>query len=185
MDHAKKALMQKAVFAGLLVVLGLGIMNTLKFVLPAPGARVAAPAAPAPREVEAHQTVEQMRQKALLADATRVPIQYTAGNYRDPLVSLLPQPKAETPAASVQAQAPKPVPTAPNVRIEGMLWGGRRPQVLIDGKLYEIGDTVQDSEIVGITRDGVTVVNQGTTFVLRPPRAANASAQRPMMEHGR
>ena len=66
-----------------------------------------------------------------------------------------------------------------------MFWGGARPQVLIDGQLYDLGDTVQDSQIVGITRDGVTVVSQGVTFVLQPPRTAEASAQQPMMEHGR
>lgn len=183
MDQARKLQVQKFVFAGLLAILGLGLMNTLKFVRPASGARPAQTPAPLSRQLETLSHIEAVagaRHAGPGGEDDRLPIRYTASDYRDPLVSLLPQPEQ----AQMAELLPKPAPVAPNVTIEGMWWGGQRPQVLIDGKLYEIGDTVQDSEIVEISRDGVTVVNQGTRFVLRPPRTA-VSAQGPMMEHGR
>lgn len=179
------------VFVGLLAILGLGVMNSLKFFLPPPGARVMTSSlAPVERQIQALQQIEsavdKRGQASLLAEATQVPFAYMAGEYRDPLVSLLPQPTEETMASrGEEKQAPKPAPVAPDMTIEVMLWGGSRPQVLIEGRIYQIGDIVQDSEIVEISREGVTVVSQGTTFVLRPPRRADASAQRPMMEHGR
>lgn len=107
------------------------------------------------------------------ASATSVPteagtpsrVQYTADSFRDPLISLLP-------SESSTASQPKPVPTSPlgihppALTIQGFIWGGPRPQAVIDGDVYDVGETVGGARIVAIDQQGVTVDVQGSIFQL-------------------
>lgn len=182
MDDARKSQVEKRIFAGLLVVFGIGLLSMLKSFWRAPAPPPVVQTPPRLQEVAASAASQERSPRAELAQSSgagdRPPIEYTAGDFRDPLVSLLPAPTVESSAADGAAQAPpSETPVAPAVSVAGVFWGGPRPQVLIDGRLYNIGDTVGGSRIVAITREGVTVVNQSATFVLRPPSV--------MMEHGR
>lgn len=183
MDQARKLQLEKVIFAGLLLIFGVGLINMLNVFRPAP-ARRAIPASVGRPPTQPAPVRTVVEAPIPMVSGERMPAHYTASQYRDPLVSLLPQPKSER-APEQAAEQPKPVVVAPALKVEGMLWGGRRPQVLIDGRLYQIGDTVQHSQIMDISRDGVTVMSQGATFVLRPPATAETSPRRPMMEHGR
>lgn len=98
-------------------------------------------------------------------------VQYTADALRDPLVSRLPS------AASQQVivippenHMPMPAlePPPPTFKIEGVVWGGPRPQAVIDGAVYDVGDTVQGAKIMAIDRTGVTGTMQGRTIRWRP-----------------
>ena len=180
MDDARKSQVEKRIFAGLLVVFVIGLLNMLKSVWRPQSGVVQTPTRL--QAVVTSAASQELSPRAQLAQTSgvgdRPPIEYTAGDFRDPLVSLLPTPKVESSVADGAAQTPPPeTPVAPAVSVEGVFWGGSRPQVLIDGRLYGIGDTVGGSRIVAITREGVTVVNQSATFVLQPPSV--------LMEHGR
>ncbi|MBI4323619.1 MAG: hypothetical protein HY596_05030 [Candidatus Omnitrophica bacterium] len=182
MDHARKSQLEKRIFAGLLVVFGVGLVSMLKSFWHAPAGPAVVQTPPRLQEAETSAASQERALHAQLAKISKAgdqpPIRYTASDFRDPLVSLLPKPEAASPAAGGAAQTrPAETPVAPAVSVEGMFWGGPRPQVLIDGQLYDIGDTVGGSRIAAITREGVTVVKQGETFVLQPPAV--------MMEHGR
>lgn len=198
MDPERKRKLERVVFVGLVAVFLLGLMNMLKGSHRSPArprpissAPALAPKAVAPGPSHGTPAPSWTRSggSGLPEGAIGTRIQYTAEDFRDPLVSLLPNPKQDSRAAlATEEQAVKPPPTAPMLMIQGMLWGGQRPQVLIDGKLYEVGDTVQGSQIVEIGREGVAVVNQGATFVLRPPAMANTATDRSAsmgMERGR
>ena len=193
MDDARKSQLEKRIFTGLLVVFGVGLVSMLKSFWHAP-ARLPAPRVSGQAGPPVVQTPTRLPEAATSAASQelsphaelvktseageRPPIQYTASDFRDPLVSLLPKPEVESPAAGGAAETRAvETPMAPAVSVEGMFWGGPRPQVLIDGQLYDIGETVGGSQIMAITREGVTVVKQGATFVLQPPSR--------MMEHGR
>ncbi|MBI3997166.1 MAG: hypothetical protein HY352_05860 [Candidatus Omnitrophica bacterium] len=91
---------------------------------------------------------------------------YTAIDLRNPFESLLPEP----PSAPVQTaqeltppEPPKPKITPPSdLIIEGLIWGGPRPQVLIKGQVYYIGDRVGGGVITAIARGGITMDFEGT-----------------------
>ena len=107
-------------------------------------------------------------------------VQYTAETVRDPLISLLPKQSSQpvTPAKPVERNMSSPMAAPrqpPPVVVQGMLWGGPRPQALIDDKLYTVGDLVGGARILAIARGGVTVEVQGTTFLLKP----TITAQKP------
>ena len=104
-------------------------------------------------------------------------VRYTASGLRDPLVSLLPEAQPAQPTVIQEPVVAAPPPQPPSVTVQGMIWGGRRPQVLIDNRLYNVGDTVQAAQIVAIAREGVTVMLQGTTFLLSPRRGLSTPAR--------
>ncbi len=104
---------------------------------------------------------------------------YTADTVRDPMTSLLPtrmRPEQSTGARSTVVpsvvSSPAPSPQPPALAIQGLIWGGPRPQALINGELFDIGETVQGARIVAISRDGITVDVQGSTFVLQPKKSS-------------
>ena len=73
-----------------------------------------------------------------------------------PVVDAVPQPK------------PKPVVTAPNLNISGLVWNSNRPQAIINGQVVSIGDTINDVKIVNIKKTGVEISYQGVTMTIKP-----------------
>lgn len=92
---------------------------------------------------------------------------YTAFELRDPLKSLLPKPATASAAgpAGRAAAAPAQPPPPPKLRIEGLLWGGGKPQAIIDGRVYGVQDAVAGMTITEINRSGVTIEYLGQPVV--------------------
>lgn len=87
-------------------------------------------------------------------------VEYTADSLRDPFVSLLPTgqsaiAKVVTPGEGGEGSSGEPA-TFPALKVQGIIWGGARPQAVIDGEVYDVGDTVQGTRIIGIDHTGVT-----------------------------
>lgn len=111
-------------------------------------------------------------------------VAYTSQNLRDPLVSLLPKPKPPSPAAvnkpKVQAAEKPPAPLPP-LMVKGLMWGGSKPQAVINGQLYSVGEVVDGATVKAIAADGVTFEFNGQTIQLGITNAVGkaASAARP------
>ncbi len=92
-------------------------------------------------------------------------VAYEVDEARDPLANLLlvkkasPAPLSPTPTSDGSGAFAPVVPPTPTV--QGLMWGGRRPQAVIDGKIYTVGETVQGVTIVAIDKTGVTGEFQG------------------------
>jgi hypothetical protein len=107
-------------------------------------------------------------------DAASATSDYTADSSRDPFLSWLPSADGkpvtrggERPATEASSA---PVTSAPSgVKIEGVIWGGPRPQAVIDGKVYDVGDVVQGARIRRIGPDGVITDVQGRDVQWRMP----------------
>ena len=88
-----------------------------------------------------------------------VPVDYTGAQYRDPLE--LPM-QLRTPIKAVAEAAVGPTSkiereiVLPTFTIQGMVWGGVKPQALINEGLCEKGDIIKGAEIADITKEGVT-----------------------------
>jgi len=101
-------------------------------------------------------------------------VEYVGANYKDPFelplplrVPIVPSevPSEEELPAGVEPEAEV---RPPSLRVDGIIWGSARPQAIIDGKVYDIGDVVKDAEIIGINREGITLFYKDRKFILRP-----------------
>ena len=129
MDDARKSRLEKGIFIGLVVVFGVGLVSMLQSFWHAPARPpvVQTPTRPLPEAATsaASQELSPHAELVKTSDAgERPPIQYTASDFRDPLVSLLPKPEVESPAAGGAAETRAvETPVAPAVHVEGMFWG--------------------------------------------------------------
>jgi hypothetical protein len=112
---------------------------------------------------------------AAVVEAPSLPATYTAeaAARRDPMVSVLPSAVSEsTPRTTKELGAPliaKPKPT-PTLSVQGMIWHSGRPQALINGAVYDVGQAVDGARIIAIERRGVTVEWDGTRALIAPGR---------------
>ena len=49
----------------------------------------------------------------------------------------------------------------PALRVQGIIWGGDRPQAIINDRIVELGDDVEGATIKSIQKDGVNVLFDG------------------------
>ena len=83
---------------------------------------------------------------------------------RDPFESILPKEdlrlKKEETLAKTQISAPK-------LKVEGILWGSSRPQAIINGNVYEVGEAVRgmpQTTIHKIEKGMVIIIYEGVVF---------------------
>ena len=176
MDSAKRTQIEKAVVIGLLIVFVVALIRTLNlkpFVVKLVGAPPGLG-----RSVSGVQQVLsatlQTGSHPFVSDAgadneppstlTMIgPPLYTAQSLRDPMKSLFPEHPPQ-PAIVKESEGSKPntqIAQMPALEIQGFLWGGPRPSVIINNEVYGVGDLVQGVAIKSITPDGVTVVFLG------------------------
>ncbi len=65
--------------------------------------------------------------------------------------------EAEAKKEEVVVPIVKPERPLPQFTVQGIFWGGRYPQAIIDDVVVKVGDTVKEAVIVDISRDGITV----------------------------
>jgi hypothetical protein len=164
MDAAQKAGFEKKVIIGLLCLFAVRLVRALResgLLGARPGP---APVVRASKNPSTIKTFEAIEEKVLSA----APVQpahgtpsaplYTAQDLRDPMESLLPpEPKPELSEAEVQARQS----TRPPLRLQGLVWGGKKPQAIINSRLYRVGESVEGSKILSIDRTGVTIEHYG------------------------
>lgn len=98
---------------------------------------------------------------------------YTAEDLRDPFKQLLPAPAptASSQQAGVGAgssphtASSEAIVSPPSLTIQGILWGGKMPQAIINGKVYNVYDRVSGAKIIAIRRDGVLIEHQGASVL--------------------
>jgi len=165
------AVLAGALFMGRLSVIGLFKSS------PSPAATRRAGSEPA--KVPAAQVIPD----EVLPNASKY---YTAGMLRDPLKSFLPQPPTSRDAARSQIGTPDvsapPVGPAmpkplqrPTLNIQGLIWGGPRPQAIINNHVYSVDDTVAGGTITSISPRGVELDYHGTTVLFS--RASSPKGQ--------
>ncbi len=66
--------------------------------------------------------------------------------------------------AAVRPRATEPVVTAPNLKLQGVLWDGDKPQAIINNEVVGIGSAVQGSTITAIRKSMVEVSFNGHNF---------------------
>lgn len=91
----------------------------------------------------------------------RPKVTFKAAGLKDPFRPLIEEEKA----APVVSEEVKPLPP---LSVQGLLWGGAFPQAIVNGKIVKIGDKVADAQILGIDKEGVTVLFENTEHKISP-----------------
>lgn len=103
-------------------------------------------------------------------------VEYSGSSFRDPFVSQLPKPIIEgTKQAGARLAEGQIQP--PAIEVESQISGGPVPQAIIGGKIFRLGDKVQDALITKITKEGVEVLYQGRTFLYPAPSRKYAQSE--------
>jgi hypothetical protein len=172
MEAAKQDTAQLKIVGGLLVVFVLVVGKSLglfpKGKPPEPA--VAAPAvATAPTQELA---AGQAGAETAVAEDAGVAVQIA----RNPFVPQLPPVEHETPAtpetATPGAGEDGAEPALGQVDIQGLIWGGLRPQAIINNRLYQVGDKVGGGTIESIER-GRVIIRVGKKKVTLGPKTAS------------
>lgn len=99
-------------------------------------------------------------------------LEYNAYNLRDPFEDLLTQKKEEI---RKPGESEGETVTPPPLSVQGLVWGGRTPQAIIDNRVVKVGDVIEEAEIIEISKDGVTVLYKRRIFKLSSPASNNMS----------
>ena len=111
--------------------------------------------------------VEQLPEKNETVD--RPNVEYTAEKVKDPFQANIVR---NTTTSSDVLQPEEIVP--PSVVIQGIIWGGKVPQAIIDNTVVKVGDTIKgDIRILNISKDGVAVFYNNQRFMLSSPAKIN------------
>jgi hypothetical protein len=96
-------------------------------------------------------------------------MEYKSGGLRDPFKTYIvkEEPKAVT---SENAELSKqPELDLDNLKVQGIIWGVKAPQAIINDKVLTIGDFIEGAEIIGIEKKGITLSFNGAIFDLTAP----------------
>ncbi|MFA5357148.1 MAG: hypothetical protein WC301_07115 [Candidatus Omnitrophota bacterium] len=87
--------------------------------------------------------------------------EYKSGGLRDPFQ----QDVVEIIEPEIQAE-PRPLPL---LEVQGMVWGGRMPQAIINNKVVKIGDMIEGVRIAAIDKGGIVVFFDNQPHTLSVP----------------
>ncbi len=110
----------------------------------------------------------------------RLTRKYNASDMRDPFENLLwkdllPASGSSSANGGEAGTGSSETESLPAIEIQGILWGGKDPLVVIEDSLYKVGDTVKGATIKSIERSGVTVSFGSILAVLTVPREGAAT----------
>jgi len=95
-------------------------------------------------------------------------IVYKSERLRDPFQSYLE--KKESPVVTPQIPEPEPIEVPlPDLELQGLFWGGKFPQAIINNKVVKETDMIGQVKIISINKDGVTVLFTNREYKLSAP----------------
>lgn len=111
-------------------------------------------------------------------------IGYSSGDLRDPFRDLLQVAEEnekkkkeiqdfESPGE--EAEPAMPMPSLDKFKVQGIMWGGRFPQAIVNNKVVIIGDMIEGLKVVNIEKKGVTLSFSGKTALLSAPGVTHLS----------
>ena len=92
-------------------------------------------------------------------------VEYKSEELKDPFEPPEEEKKPEAEPEKQIMPEVKPAPP-PVLKIEGLVWGGRLPQAIINQKVVKIGDIIEGAQIVDINREGVTLTFNNSQYNL-------------------
>ena len=101
-------------------------------------------------------------------------VNYKAQTLRDPFKTLILPKVTEDSPLPVATQEEEPLPDLSKFVVQGIIWGGRIPQALINNQVYTVGDTLEGGEIITIEKGEITLRFSGRVVNLSAPGAKSS-----------
>jgi len=104
--------------------------------------------------------------------AARPQITYKSTQLRDPFVSVLKSEAKPVNQGLGGLERPKIDPN--KFKVQGLIWGSKFPQAIINGTVLRIGDFIDEAEVIEIDKKGVTLSISGEIINLSAPGQSGA-----------
>ena len=95
-------------------------------------------------------------------------VEYNSGKLRDPFKTCLIKEEPKK-VPEKETDLPKPVLDLNILKVQGIIWGVKNPQAIINDKVLTIGDLIEGAEILSIEKKGITLNFKGTILDLAAP----------------
>lgn len=125
-------------------------------------------------EYQKMKALEEMEEKPSVEMIVRPYVEYRAESegIRDPFKGLDQTTSEGTAMLPVESQEP-----LPDLTVQGIVWGARFPQAVINNKVVKVGDTIEGNvKVVNIDKEGIIVIFHGRQYNLAAPAAAGFSS---------
>jgi len=96
----------------------------------------------------------------------RPKVEYKAGDLKDPFQRYK---EEKIPPGAQQKESG--LSTPPSLTVQGIIWGGRFPQAIINNKVVKVGDTIEGARVISIDKEGITLLFEGMQYNLPSPAA--------------
>lgn len=95
-------------------------------------------------------------------------VEYKSHNLRDPFMTYLI--KAE-PKVALQSNTGvvKPIFDLTKLKVQGIIWGVKTPQAIINDQIFTVGELIEGAEILSIEKKGITLSFNGEILDLIAP----------------
>jgi len=101
---------------------------------------------------------------------TRPQIKYKSGQLRDPFVSVMvKEEKRQDSQKQGAAELNQPKIDLGALKVQGVIWGTKMSQAIINNKVLVVGDLIDGAEILSINKKGVTLSFAGEVVHLSAP----------------
>lgn len=113
-------------------------------------------------------------------------IEYKAEGLRDPFESVFKKEAVAplTTGTGEQVSEPQVQVNPPSLTVQGIIWGGKIPQAVINDKVVKIGDVIQEAKIIDIDKDTVKILFKNSSFNLTSPAASQLQSLKTKPEGG-
>jgi len=116
---------------------------------------------------------ESIKEEAMNGVISRPVVEYKSGQLRDPFRPLKVIKGKKATAEEKKVDLMKAGSDLGNLKVQGIIWGGRFPQAIINERVLTVGDTIDGVEILSIGKDGITLSSGGgadnLTVSVEPP----------------
>jgi len=117
-------------------------------------------------EVEVVEKLERLERAQSVEVIVRPRVEYKAGDLKDPFQRY----KEEEIPPGAQQEGPG-LSTPPSLTVQGIIWGGRFPQAIINNKVVKVEDTIEGARVISIDKEGINLLFEGMQYNLPSPAA--------------
>ena len=95
-------------------------------------------------------------------------VEYKSGKLRDPFKTYLIK-EDPKPVLEENTDSAKPQLNLSKLKVQGIIWGVKTPQAIINNQVLTLGDLIEGAEILSIDKKGITLSYNGAIIDLTAP----------------
>jgi len=103
---------------------------------------------------------ENTKEGAMDGVLSRPVVEYKSGQLRDPFRQLTVA-KEKKAAGEKKVDLMQAGSNLGNLEVQGIIWGGRFPQAIVNDRVLTVGDTIEGAKILSIDKNGITLSSGG------------------------